>query len=185
MNAGADFTIPAGTPFSLSATGSDADGDTLFYNFEQFDVGAAQDVDPLDADNGSSPLFRSLEPAVAESSGTFTRVLPQLSDILSGTATKGEQIPSTTRSLNFRATARDQQGGTNGDDVLINVIDTGSIFGLTESEFLNDSNGRSQSGTYLGGRRHDGQRNWCQRRRDSFINRRWPDVPDIAGDNVQ
>ncbi len=123
--------FPPVRPFSLSATGSDADGDTLFYNFEQFDVGAAQDVDPLDADNGSSPLFRSLEPAVAELSGTFTRVLPQLSDILSGTATKGEQIPSTTRSLNFRATVRDQQGGTNGDDVLINVIDTGSIFGLT------------------------------------------------------
>ncbi len=132
VNAGADFTIPAGTPFSLSATGSDADGDTVFYNFEQFDVGAAQNVDPLDADNGSSPLFRSFEPSVADSSGTFTRVFPQLGDILSGTATKGEQLPSTTRSLNFRATARDQQGGTNGDDVLINVIDTGSIFEFTD-----------------------------------------------------
>ena len=131
VNAGADFTIPAGTPFSLSATGSDADGDTVFYNFEQFDVGAAQNVDPLDADNGSSPLFRSFEPAVADSSGTFTRVFPQLGDILSGTATKGEQLPSTTRSLNFRATARDQQGGTDGDDVLISVVDTGSIFEFT------------------------------------------------------
>lgn len=131
VNAGADFAIPAGTPFSLSATGSDADEDTVFYNFEQFDVGAAQNVDPLDADNGSSPLFRSFEPAVADSSGTFTRVFPQLGDILSGTATKGEQLPSTTRSLNFRATARDQQGGTDGDDVLISVVDTGSIFEFT------------------------------------------------------
>ena len=131
INAGADFTIPAGTPFSLSATGSDADGDTLFYNIEQFDVGAAQSVDPLAADNGSSPLFRSFEPAVADSSGTFTRVFPQLGDILSGTATKGEQLPSTTRNLNFRTTARDQNGGTNGDDVLISVVDTGSIFEFT------------------------------------------------------
>ena len=140
VNAGADFTIPAGTPFRLSTTGSDADGDTLFYNFEQFDVGAAQDVDPLDADNGSSPLFRSFEPAVADSSGSFTRVFPQLDDILNGlgdissgplSVTKGEQLPTTTRELNFRATARDQQGGTNGDDVQINVVDTGAQFELT------------------------------------------------------
>ena len=140
VNAGADFTIPAGTPFSLSATGSDADGDTLSYNFEQLDIGIAQDVDPLDADNTSSPLFRSFEPAVANASGTFTRVFPQLNDILNGlgdissgplSVTKGEQLPTTTRALNFRATVRDQQGGTDGDDVLINVVDTGSLFELT------------------------------------------------------
>lgn len=131
VNAGNDFTIPAGTPFSLSATGTDADGDTLFYNFEQFDIGAAQNVDPLDADNGFSPLFRSFVPAVADSSGTFTRVFPQLSDILGGTSTKGEQLPSTNRSLNFRATVRDHQGGTNGDDVLLTVVDTGSDFAIT------------------------------------------------------
>ena len=131
LTASNDFTIPAGTPFSFSVTGSDTDGDTLFYNFEQFDIGIAQDVDPLEADNGSSPLFRSFEPAVADSSGVFTRVFPQLSDILSGTSTKGEQLPSTDRPLNFRATVRDQQGGTNGDDVLLIVVDTGSIFEFT------------------------------------------------------
>ncbi len=131
VTAGNDFIIPAGTPFSLSATGTDADGDTLFYNFEQMDLGAAQNVDPLDADNGSSPLFRSFEPAVADSSGTFTRVFPQFSDILSGTSTKGEQLPTTDRTLNFRATVRDQQGGTNGDDVLLTVVDTGSSFEIT------------------------------------------------------
>ena len=136
VNAGADFTIPAGTPFRLTATGSDADGDTLLYNFEQMDLGPAQTVDTnasaaARADNGSSPLFRSFEPAAADASGTFTRVFPQLSDILNGTQTKGEQLPTTSRSLNFRATVRDQQGGTNGDDVLLSVVDTGSSFEIT------------------------------------------------------
>ena len=136
VSAGADFTIPAGTAFRLSATGSDADGDVLFYNFEQFDLGPAQTVDAnasaaARADNGSSPLFRSFEPATADASGTFTRVFPQLSDILGNTPTKGEQLPTTNRSLNFRATVRDQQGGTDGDDVLISVVDTGSVFEIT------------------------------------------------------
>lgn len=131
VSAGIDYTIPAETAFSLSATGSDADGDTLSYTFEQMDVGAAKNVDPLDPDNGSSPLFRSFEPAPADASGTFTRIFPQLSDILSNSSTKGEQLPSTTRDLNFRATVRDQQGGTSGDDVLISVVDTGSPFAIT------------------------------------------------------
>lgn len=131
VSAGADYTIPARTAFSLSATGSDADGDTLFYTFEQMDLGPAQNVDPLDPDNGFSPLFRSFEPSLADASGTFTRVFPQISDILSNSSTKGEQLPTTTRDLNFRATVRDQQGGTSGDDVLISVIDTGSPFAIT------------------------------------------------------
>jgi hypothetical protein len=154
VSAGNDFTIPAGTSFSLTATGMDADGDTLLYNYEQMDLGPAQTVNPLAsaaarADNGSSPLFRSFKPTVADPSGSFTRVFPQISDILGGTSTKGEQLPTTNRSLNFRATARDQQGGVNGDDVTLTVVDTGSAFAITT---LNSSTtvtgGSSQSLTW-------------------------------------
>ena len=154
VSAGANFTIPAGTSFSLTATGMDADGDTLLYNFEQMDLGPAQTVNPAAsaaarADNGSSPLFRSFEPAAANESGSFTRIFPQLSDVLSGTPTKGEQLPTTSRALNFRATARDQQGGINGDDVTLTVVNTGSAFGITT---LNSSTtvtgGSSQSFTW-------------------------------------
>jgi Ca2+-binding RTX toxin-like protein len=135
-DAGNDFTIPARTPFQLSTSGSDGDGDTLLYTIEQTDLGVAQTVNPAAsaaarADNGSSPLFRSFEPAVADASGSFTRVFPQLSDILTGTQSKGEQLPTTNRALNFRASARDQQGGINGDDVTLTVIDTGSSFSIT------------------------------------------------------
>lgn len=135
VNAGLDFTIPAGTPFALTATGSDADGDTLLYTIEQLDASpTAQSVSA--PDNGVGALFRSFEPAAADESGSFMRIFPQPSDILSGTETKGEQLPTTTRSLNFRATVRDQQGGTNGDDVLVSVVNTGSAF---EVSTLNSS----------------------------------------------
>ena len=45
VNAGNDYTIPAGTPFALSAYGDDADvGDVLTYNWEQRDLGPAMDL---------------------------------------------------------------------------------------------------------------------------------------------
>jgi uncharacterized repeat protein (TIGR01451 family) len=133
VSAGPDFTIPAGTPFRITATGSDADdstGKSLRYAIEQMDLGPAQTLDPFPGDNGSSPLFRSFPPAPAQNGG-FVRTFPQLSDILAGTVTKGEYLPTTTRELNFHATVRDGVGGTNGDDVKLMVVDTGSPFAVT------------------------------------------------------
>lgn len=131
VDAGNDFTIPARTPFALTASGLDADGDTVLLNYEQLDIGAAQSVDPALVDNGSSPIFRSFEPVEADVSGNFVRSFPLLNDILTGVLTKGEALPTTSRALNFRATARDQVGGIDGDDVVLTVVDTGSAFEIT------------------------------------------------------
>ncbi len=132
VSAGPDFTIPAGTPFQINVTGNDADdptGESLLFNVEQMDTGPAQTLDPFPGDNGSSPLFRSFPPAPAEN-GSFTRVFPQLSDVLSGSTTKGEYLPTMSRELNFRATVRDGEGGTNSDDVKLTVV-AGSPFAIT------------------------------------------------------
>lgn len=129
VNAGADYTIPARTPFQLTATGSDPNGDTLTYNWEQRDLGPAQLVTA--ADNGSSPLFRSFNPTLSP-----TRTFPQLPDILNNTTTIGEKLPTTNRQLNFRATARDNRsggGGVNTDDMLVTVVDTGVPFRVTSN----------------------------------------------------
>lgn len=133
IDAGLDYTIPANTPFEVTVTGSDADdpsGDSLRYTIEQLDVGPSQTLDPFPGDNGSSALFRSFPPAPAEDGG-FTRTFPQLSDILTGTGSKGEYLPSTTRTLSLRATARDGVGGTNDDDLTVSVVDTGAPFRVT------------------------------------------------------
>ncbi|MDP7269507.1 MAG: M12 family metallo-peptidase, partial [Pirellulales bacterium] len=128
VDAGADYTIPAATPFVLTASGADADsGDVLTYCWEQRDLGAQQGVN--DGDNGQSPLFRSWNPTTSPE-----RVFPRLSDVLDGSTVVGETLPTTDRDMNFRVTVRDSRSGGGGidtDDMLVSVVDTGSAFAVT------------------------------------------------------
>jgi len=126
VSAGPDLTIPARTPFVLTATGNDADGDDLTYCWEQMDLGSARILGA--ADNGSSPLFRSFEPAPSPS-----RTFPRLGTVLAGIIDRAETLPNQARAMKFRVTVRDnrQVGGVHCDNVVVNVIDTGAAFALT------------------------------------------------------
>jgi hypothetical protein len=133
VNAGADFTIPISTPFVLTATGSDADGDPLTYCWEEKDAGGAQAAGTA-VDNGTIPLFRSFQP-VTDPSRTF----PALSALLAGgaalfPATVGEQLPVTNRTMNFFVTARDNRagfGGVTDDSAQVTSTTTAGPFVVT------------------------------------------------------
>ena len=123
---GEGHTIPARTPFMMTAMASDPDRDALLYTWEQMDVGEAKD---LPASNSDGPLFRSRPP-----SESATRTFPHLPDLLQGTTDPAEVLPTTARTLSFRATVRDQNrdsGGVNWGDVSLSVVDTGSAFAVT------------------------------------------------------
>ncbi len=103
----AAFTIPKQTPFRLTGSATDPDGDPLTYTWEQLDLGTA--APPNDDVAAERPIFRSFPP-----SGLPWRTFPKPSDLLGNTTTLGESLPTRTRSLQFRFTARDNRPGGAG-----------------------------------------------------------------------
>ncbi|MEO6435005.1 MAG: reprolysin-like metallopeptidase, partial [Tepidisphaeraceae bacterium] len=134
VSAGPARTIPTGTPFSLTATGSDVDGDVITYDWQQRDLGAATLL--TTADNGASPLFRAWAPTTSP-----TRTLPRLAAILLGTNqtlnTAGrpvEKLFNVARTSTWRVIARDNRvggGGVASSDLTLTVVNTGSAFSVT------------------------------------------------------
>ncbi|MFO1412555.1 MAG: FG-GAP-like repeat-containing protein [Burkholderiales bacterium] len=99
------FTIPANTPFELTGSATDANGDTLTYNWEEYDLGTGG---PL-SNGTTAPFFRSWNATTSP-----TRTFPRLANLLAGTLPVGEVLPNATRALNFRMTVRDNRAGGGG-----------------------------------------------------------------------
>jgi len=142
VDAGANFTIPSRTPFALTATASDQDGDPLTYAWEELDLGTAS---PPNTDDGSRPIFRSYASVTSP-----TRLFPSLQYILnnsnnppqtyvlnSTTYSTGEALPTTNRIMNFRVTARDNRatgGGIQSDSTQVTVVATAGPFKVTQPD---------------------------------------------------
>ncbi|CAM3465089.1 Fibronectin type-III domain-containing protein [Flavobacterium longum] len=131
--AGADFTIPKSTPFMLTGTATDANGDALTYCWEQMDSQTAT-TNPS-ATKTTGVMFRSYTPTTSP-----TRYFPRMASVLTGaTTTSGselvvEALPSVARTMNFRFTVRDNRAGgsaNNSDDMVVTVNATAGPFSVT------------------------------------------------------
>jgi hypothetical protein len=129
VSGGADYTIPANTPFFLTATGTDGDGDALTYCWEQFDLGTVVDGEPT-GNELTGPLFRSLSPDPSP-----VRYFPNLPSLVAGGGSPWEVLPLQTRNMTFIVTLRDfgaaGYGCTVQDEVDLSVVNTGAQYAVS------------------------------------------------------
>jgi hypothetical protein len=120
----ANKTIPKSTPFSLTGSATDADGDALTYCWEGTNIGTEEPTSGTLGNTAKAPFFRSYEP-----SGSGTRIYPILESILDGSYYRqGEKLPSIGTTTTHRLTVRDNDasgGSTVYSDVTV-TIDGGS-----------------------------------------------------------
>ncbi len=102
------FYIPKSTPFSITGSANDPNGDAVTYCWEEFDLGPAG---APGSPSGNAPIFRSWNPSTSP-----TRYFPRLQNLLNNTTVMGELLPSYTRTLTFRLTVRDNKVGGGGVD---------------------------------------------------------------------
>lgn len=124
VNAGADVTIPQGTPYKLTATGSDPNNDPVTYEWEQMDLGSSTSSS---SQVSTGPLVRARLATTSPS-----RFVPALSTVLANGTDNYEKLPNTNRTMTWRAIIRDNRsggGGYNTDDKVVTV--SGSPFQVT------------------------------------------------------
>jgi len=126
-NAGANYTIPKNTPFTLIGSGTDANGDVLSFTWEQYDAAMASDSGKLGhtgnaVNSTTAPLFRTRQ------STSPVRNFPDMAFVLNNANNppdqEGEDLPNVARTMTFRLTARDNRtvgGGVDMSSVTITV----------------------------------------------------------------
>lgn len=126
-DAGADYTIPKGTAFVLTGTGTDPNGDPLTYLWEQYDN--TNNTQPPVSTATVGPVYRSLTPTTSPS-----RYFPALSSVVANNLVpKWEVTPSVARTLNFSLVANDNKatGNQAARDVMTVTVTNDGPFTVT------------------------------------------------------
>lgn len=126
VDAGADYTIPRKTAFILSATGSDADADSITFSWGQMDAGSATSTATLGFDLTDNSLFRSYLPQ-----DTNSRHFPALGTTLQNKFDDSEVLACQSRNINFQVTVRDGKSGIGKDNVVVSVVNAIGPFQIT------------------------------------------------------
>jgi hypothetical protein len=137
-----NFTIPKQTPFALTAAATDPNGDSITYDWQEYDLDAGgtgtNAVPNTDADGTARPIFRPYLPV-----STGTRYFPSLQYVLnnanvpppsSGGFLTGELLPAISRAMTFKVVARDNRangGGINSATSVITVAGGAGPFSVT------------------------------------------------------
>jgi hypothetical protein len=131
-NVGPSISIPKGTPFILTGTATDVNNDVLSYNWEEYDTDNLSLTCPAGAPNDaanstSAPCFRSFDPGNSKNVRSF----PKESDVLANSQTLGEILPNVARTMKFRMSVKDGNGGVTYGEKTVNIINTSGGFAIT------------------------------------------------------
>jgi len=142
---GSSFNIPKQTPFTLTASGSDVDGDSITYDWQQYDLGpGTSEVPNADSDGAARPLFRVFAPTSNPS-----RTFPSLQYILANSNVPpgsedgfliGELLPEITRTMNFRVIGRDNRANGGGINTAAVTVDVSGTIGPFRVSSQNTNN---------------------------------------------
>lgn len=143
-----NYTIPVSTPFALTGSATDANGDPLTYCWEQNDNSTTSGANSVASPTKTTgPNWLSFSPTASG-----TRLFPKLSTILAGlnvtpplpggdAGANIEALSSVSRTLNFRLTVRDNHpfssaapvavAQTAFTDVVVTVSNTSGPFAVT------------------------------------------------------
>jgi chitodextrinase len=163
-----NYTIPITTPFVLTGSATDANGDTLTYCWEQNDNASGPAATGANSTasvtKATGPNFLSWSPTASTS-----RYFPKLSSVIANSATTSqvggdagmlsEALSSVGRTLNFRLTVRDncpysstaplKVGQTNFKDMAVTVTAAAGPFVVTApNSVLSWSVGSTQTVTW-------------------------------------
>ena len=163
-----NYTIPIMTPFALTGSATDADNDSLTYNWEQND--SAQNTGITVAASIANPT-KVIGPnwLTFPSTSSPTKYFPRLSTILAGEfvtqplpggdpGTLIEALSSVTRDLHFRLTVRDNHPYVAGSaiaqtqfaDTTVSVINTAGPFLVVQPNTnVSYGSGTTQTVTWL------------------------------------
>jgi len=137
--AGEDYTIPISTPFVLTGTGSDAEGNLITYTWEQFDsaITTFGSNSIAYATKPDGPMFRSFPPTTSP-----VRYFPALSSVLNNQlTTTWESLSSIAKTMNFTLTGRDNAPAgtaqTNTDAMVVTVSAAAGPFAVTSQNAEN------------------------------------------------
>ena len=127
-----DVVIPKNTPFRLTGSATDGEGDNLTYTWEQYDEDGESHsltqgfIGTQAANSTIAPLFRSFSP-----SNSPSRYFPRLSTLVEGPSSDVfDVLPNRARTLHFQLTARDNNsvgGGIASSEMEVVVDNSGPL----------------------------------------------------------
>lgn len=125
------FTIPKNTPFILTGEAEDAEGDQIYYSWEQYNEDGSgtptQGFIGVQAANSNiAPLFRSYPPSTSGN----VRYFPNKASVINNEAEDFDILPAVPRTLNFQFIARDKNangGGVALEEMEVPVAATGPL----------------------------------------------------------